>query len=154
MIRTLPILLGILFTVVVRPNSAGASLGGDLSSVHDDQMKMQGTLHTISKDSYDVHEIRSPGGVTLREYVSRSGNVFGLSWQGRSHPDLHQVLGSYYDAYLQAVQAQRAARHGHGPLLVQQPGLMIQMGGHMRSLVGKAYLPQSLPSGVRPEDLQ
>jgi hypothetical protein len=151
--RIIPFVLGI-FTFLLVPYSASASLGGDFSSVHDDQMKMQGTLRTTSKDSYDVHEIQAPSGVTLREYVSRSGNVFGLSWQGRAHPDLHQVLGSYYDAYVQGVQAQRATRQGHGPLLIQQPGLMIQMGGHMRSLVGKAYLPQALPAGVRPEDLQ
>jgi hypothetical protein len=87
----------------------------------------------------------------LREYVSASGNVFGVAWQGRSHPDLRQVLGAYYDQYVQAVQAQRAQRHGHGPLLIQQPGLVVQMGGHMRSLTGSAYLPQSLPAGVRPE---
>lgn len=151
--RIIPFVLGIVTALAV-PYSASASLGGDLSSVHDDQMKMQGTLRTTSKDFFDVHEIQTSGGVTLREYVSRSGNVFGLSWQGRSHPDLHQVLGSHYDAYVQGVQAQRAARHGHGPLIVQQPGLMIQMGGHMRSLIGKAYLPQALPAGVRPEDLQ
>src|SRR5579862_6616533 len=150
--RIRPLAFGILFIILGVPYSAGASLGGDLSSVHDDQMKMQGTLRTTSREAYDVHEIQSPGGVTLREYVSRSGNVFGLSWQGRSHPDLHQVLGSYYDAYVQGVQAQRAARHGHGPLLIQQPGLTIQIGGHMRSLVGKAYLPQALPAGIRPED--
>ena len=152
--RIRPLAFGILFIILGVPYSAGASLGGDLSSVHDDQMKMQGTLRTTSREAYDVHEIQSPGGVTLREYVSRSGNVFGLSWQGRSHPDLHQVLGSYYDAYVQGVQAQRAARHGHGPLLIQQPGLTIQIGGHMRSLVGKAYLPQALPAGIRPEDVQ
>jgi len=152
--RIIPFVFSFLFAALAVPYSASASLGGDVSSVHDDQVKMQGTLRTTSKDSYDVHEIQAPSGVTLREYVSRSGNVFGLSWQGRSHPDLHQILGSYYDAYVQGVQAQRAARHGHGPLLIQQPGLTIQMGGHMRSLVGKAYLPQALPAGVRPEDLQ
>ncbi len=146
--------MAILFAVFAAPYSASASLGGDLSSVHDDQMKMQGTLHTTSKDSYDVHEIQAPNGVTLREYVSHTGNVFGLSWQGRSHPDLHQVLGSYYGAYVQGVQAQRAARHGHGPLLIQQSGLIVQMGGHMRALTGKAYLPGAMPAGVRAEDLR
>ena len=130
---------------------AGASLGGDMTSVRDDQMKLQGTLRTTSNDSYNVHEIQASSGVVLREYVSLSGNVFGVAWQGRSHPDLRQVLGAFYDQYVQAVQAQRAQRHGHGPLLIQQPGLVVQIGGHMRSLTGSAYLPQSLPPGVRPE---
>ena len=94
---------------------AGASLGGVMTSVRDDQMKLQGTLRTTSNGPYNVHEIQASSGLVLREYVSLSGNVFGVAWQGRTHPDLHQVLGAYYDQYVQAVQAQRAQRHGHGP---------------------------------------
>ncbi len=133
---------------------AGASLGGDLTSVHDDQMKMQGTLQTTNNDSYTIHEIQALSGVVVREYVSPSGNVFGVAWQGRSHPDLHQVLGAYYDQFVQAVQAQRAQRHGHGPLLIQQPGLVVQMGGHMGALRGMAYIPQGLPAGIRAEAIR
>ena len=133
---------------------ASASLGGDLASVRDDQTKMQGTLRTTNGNSYNVHEIQASSGVVLREYVSLSGNVFGVAWQGRSHPDLHQVLGTYYDTYVQAVQAQRAQRHGHGPLLIQQPGLVVQMAGHMRALTGRAYIPQNLPAGIRLEEIR
>lgn len=142
---------GVVVAAFVVPLSACASLGGDLTSVRDDQSKMQGTLRTTSNNSYNVNEIQAPSGVVLREFVSASGIVFGVAWQGRSHPDLRQVLGAYYERYVQAVQAQRAQRHGHGPLLIQQPGLVVQTGGHMRSLTGSAYLPQSLPAGVSPE---
>lgn len=131
-----------------------ASLGGDFASVHDDQMKMQGTLRTTTNNSYNIHEIQALNGVVVREYVSLSGNVFGVAWQGRTHPDLRQVLGAYYDQYVQAVQAQRAQRHGHGPLLIEQPGLVLQMEGHMRSLSGRAYLPQNLPAGMRLEEIR
>lgn len=146
--------LGIAIAAVALPFSACASLGGDLTSVHDDQTKMQGTLRTTSNDSYNVNEIQALNGITVREYVSLSGNVFAVAWQGHSHPDLRQVLGANYDAFAQAVQAQRAQRRGHGPLLIQQPGLVVQLGGHMRSLMGRAYLPQSLPAGVRPEEIR
>jgi|SRR5665213_3881052 len=134
--------------------SAHASLGGDVASVHNDQAKLQGTLQTTSKSSYDVHEIQGASGVVVREYVSRSGAVFGVAWQGRTPPDLRQVLGGSYDQYMQAVQAQRTQRHGHGPLLIQAPGLVVQTGGHMGALTGKAFIPQSLPADVRPEDIQ
>lgn len=146
--------LGIAIAAVALPFAARASLGGDLSSVHDDQMKMQGSLRTTSNNSYNVNEIQALSGVVLREYVSLSGNVFGVAWQGPSHPDLHQVFGAYYDQYVKAVQAQRAQRHGHGPLLIEQPDLVVQIGGHMRSLTGKAFLPRGLPAGVRPEDIR
>lgn len=147
------ILLGMAIAIATTflPSAASASLGGDVSSVHDDQMRMQGTLRMTSNHSYNVHEIRAPNGIVVREFVSLSGNVFGVAWQGHSHPDLHQVLGSSYDAFTQAVKAQRAQHRGHGPLLIEEPGLVVQMSGHMRSLAGEAYLPQSLPAGVRAE---
>jgi Protein of unknown function (DUF2844) len=146
--------MGIAVVALAPCFSAGASLGGNLTSVRDDQMKMQGTLRTTSSDSYNIHEIQTPSGVVVREYVSPSGNVFGVAWQGRSHPDLHQVLGAYYDQYVQAVQAQRAQRHGHGPLLIEQPGFVVVMGGHMRSLTGRAYIPQGMPAGMHPEEIR
>lgn len=134
--------------------SAHASLGGDVASVHNDQAKLQGTLQTTSRSSYDVHEIQGTSGVVVREYVSRSGAVFGVAWQGRTHPDLRQVLGASYDQYIRAVQAQRVQRHGHGPLLIQTPTLVVQTGGHMGALSGRAFIPQTLPAGIRPEDIQ
>jgi hypothetical protein len=134
--------------------SAHASLGGDMASVRNDQAKLQGTLQTTNKSSYDVHEIQGTSGMVVREYVSRSGAVFGVAWQGRTHPDLRLVLGASYDRYIQEVQAQRAQRHGHGPLLIETSGLVVQTGGHMGALSGKAFIPQNLPAGVRPEDIQ
>lgn len=133
---------------------ARASLGGDMTSIRDDQTKMQGTLRITNRDSYDIHEIQASNGVVVREYVSPSGKVFGVAWQGRSQPDLRQVLGSYYDLYVQAIQTERAQRHGHGPLLIEQPGLVLHMGGHMGSLVGRAYIPQNLPAAVRLEEIR
>jgi hypothetical protein len=146
--------LGIAVAALTLCFQARASLGGDMTSVRDDQTKMQGTLRTTNHDSYDMHEIQASNGVVVREYVSQSGKVFGVGWQGRLQPDLHQVLGSYYDLYVQAVQTQRAQRHGHGPLLIEQSGLVVQMGGHMGSLVGRAYIPQNFPAGVRLEEIR
>jgi hypothetical protein len=133
---------------------AGASLGGDLNSVHDDQMKMQGSLRTTSNDSYNVQEIQGANGTVLREYVSSVGTVFGVAWQGRTHPDLSQVLGTYYNSYVQAVKTKRTQRRGRGPLVIEEPGFVLQIGGHMRSLIGKAYVPQNLPAGVGPEEIR
>jgi hypothetical protein len=142
---------GIAIVAIVLPFSVRASLGGDMSSVQDDQAKLQGTLRATGNETYNVQEIQTPNGIVVREFVSLSGNVFGIAWQGRTHPDLRQVLGAYYDPYMKAVQAQRAQRHGHGPLLIEQPGLFVQIIGHMGALTGRAYLPQNLPPGIRPE---
>jgi hypothetical protein len=125
-----------------------------MTSVRDDQAKLQGTLRSTSSSSYNVHEIQGASGIVLREYVSSSGKVFGIAWQGPSHPDLRQVLGAYYNQYVQAVQAQRAQRRGRGPVLIEQPGFVIETGGHMRALMGRAYIPQNVPPGVSAEEIK
>lgn len=143
-----------IFVMLALPFPLSASLGGDASSVLADQAKMQGNLRTTSSDSYTVHEIQAATGVAVKEYVSPAGKVFAVSWHGPFQPDLRQLLGGYFDVYTQAVQAQSAHHHGRGPLLIQQPGLVVQIAGHMRSFFGKAYDPQLLPAGVNAEDLR
>jgi hypothetical protein len=147
-------ILGGLFVMIVLPFPLLASLGSDVTSVQADLAKMQGTLRTSSSDAFTVHEIQTSTGVAVKEYVSPAGMVFAVTWQGPYHPDLRQLLGAYYDQYTQAVQAQRAQRHGRGPLLIQQTGLVIQITGHTRSFVGKAYVPQMLPAGIHPEEIR
>jgi Protein of unknown function (DUF2844) len=63
-------------------------------------------------------------------------------------------LGSYFEQYVQAAKAQSAARMGRRPLMIEQPGLVVQSGGHPRAFSGKAYVPDMLPTGVRAEDIQ
>ncbi|MGH9643366.1 MAG: DUF2844 domain-containing protein [Terriglobales bacterium] len=147
------ILCGVLAILAV-PFPVSASLGGDASSVQADVAKMQASLRTSSSDSYTVHEMHAPTGVAVKEFVSPAGKVFAVTWKGPFHPDLRQLLGTYYDQYVQAVQAQRAHRRGRGPLFIQTPGLVVQVSGHMRSFQGKAYIPQMIPAGIRVEDIQ
>ncbi len=143
-----------LFALLLFPLPSFASLGSDVTSVQADQAKMQGSLRTTSNDSYTLHEIQAPTGVAVKEYVSTSGKVFAVTWQGPVHPDLRQLLGTYFDQFVQAEKAQRAQRRGRGPVQIQLPGLVVLVGGHMRAFLGKAYVPQMLPAGVRGEDIR
>jgi len=136
------------------PFSLSASLGRDTASVREDQAKMQGTLRTSSGDSYTLHEIQTSTGVAVKEYASPVGQVFAVTWKGPFHPDLRQLLGPYYDEYVQAVRTKRAQRSGHGPISIQHAGLVIQVSGHLRSFVGRAYVPQQLPAGMHVEDIR
>jgi Protein of unknown function (DUF2844) len=131
-----------------------AELGGNATSVEADRAKMEATLRTTSKQLYTIHEMLTANDVTVREFVSPAGKVFGVAWQGASRPDMQQLLGTYFDQYRQAVQSKTAQRVGRGPLVIQQPGFVLQMGGHMRALVGRAYLPQMVPAGVQVEEIR
>jgi len=143
-----------LFAIVTTAHPALAALGGDIASIQADQLHMQGTLRTSAAALYSVHEIQSPAGTVVREYVSSAGKVFAITWQGQWPPDMRQLLGSYFEQYAQATKAQSSARLGRRPLEIEQPGLVVQMGGHPRSFRGRAYVPDLLPSGVAAEAIR
>ena len=136
------------------PIPALAALGGDVASVHEDQAQMKGSLKTTEAVVFTLHEIKSPGGMVVREYVSPAGQVFGVSWHGSGMPNLQQLLGSYFQTFSDAVKAQKAAHPGHGPLYIQEPGLVVESTGHMRSFSGRAYDPGKLPQGVSANDIR
>jgi hypothetical protein len=128
---------------------AFAALGEDASSVQADQARMQANLRTTQTPAYTVHEIQAPTGIIVREYVSpATGKVFGVVWQGPWPPDMRQILGSYFTQYQQAAQTQATSHAGRRPLAIEQPGLVVHAGGHMRSFAGQAYIPEMLPQGI------
>jgi hypothetical protein len=133
---------------------AWASLGGDTASIQADQLQMQGTRTTKAVESYTVHEIRAGTGTVVREYVSQEGKVFGVAWRGPWLPDLRQLFGGYFEQYHAAVQSQGGGRVARRPVMIDQAGLVVRIGGHVRAFVGRAYVPEMLPSGVRAEDIQ
>jgi len=138
-------------TLLVAPPRAEAALGGTEATVRADQTQMSMTLRTMPAARFTVHELRAPSGSTVREYVSPTGTVFGVAWQGPSMPDLRQLLGVYFDQYVDAAAARRTRR---APVLVELPGLVVHSSGHMRAFAGKAYLPQGLPPGVTAQEIQ
>ena len=152
--QTVRLVRGFALVIFLVPLSAFAALGGNLNSVVNDQVHLQGALESTQMASFTVHEIRPPTGIVIREYVSPSGTVFGVSWQGPWLPDLRQLLGAYFQQYADAAQAHTSSHPGRGPVQIVQPDFILQQSGHLRSFVGKAYLPQMLPAGVTAEAIQ
>lgn len=142
--------------LVVLPSPALASLGDDKTTVQADQARLKGTLrNTPASAYYTVQEIKTPAGTVVREYLSPAGAVFAVVWQGPFLPDLRQIFGSYFQHFSQSAQTQRSKRPRiRGALLIQEPGLVVQSGGHMRAYFGRAYLPQLVPSGVNIKEVQ
>lgn len=149
--NALPVLL---LLGVLLPLPARAELGGDIRTVENDRIQMKAALQTRQAGAFAIHEIKTPTGSTVREYISPQGKVFGVSWQGPTMPDLKQLLGSYYAQASQALKEQRAKRVIRGPINIQQPGFVFQQSGHMRSYFGRAYVPGMMPQGVGPEAVQ
>jgi len=146
--------IAIAFLLLASPLLAFATLGASLDSVQDDQVHFKANIRTTEAGAYSIHEMTASTGTVVREYVSPAGRVFGVTWRGPFIPDMQQLLGSYFEPYVQAAKAQRDRRVGRAPLNIQEPGLVVQTAGHMRSYSGRAYDPGLLPAGVSAEDIR
>lgn len=141
----------ILLLALGLPAVAFAALGGDESSIQADQAQLHASLRTTQTAAYTVHELQAPTGHVVREYLSPSGTVFGVTWQGPTKPDLRQLLGSHFDELKQATPAARVRR---GPVVIRQNGLVFEMGGHVRAFAGRAYIPELVPAGVQADTIR
>jgi Protein of unknown function (DUF2844) len=134
------------------PFPVRAVLGDMEASVRSDQVRMKGILRSVDNRTYVMHEITSPTGARVREFVSPGKTVFGVAWEGQFHPDLQQLLGPYYQQARMA-QAQQPRPRG-APVVIETPDLVIYETGHMRSFHGHAYIPELVPQGVQASDIR
>lgn len=129
---------------------ASAVLGGNANSIASDQAHLQASTRITPGQRYSIHEMRTPAGTTIREFASPDGTVFAVSWQGFA-PDLQQLLGDYFSQYVR--EAGASGQRGRG-VHVETDDLVVETGGHMRFVVGRAYLKSKLPSGVDEHDIR
>ena len=137
--------------LLAAPRPARAALGATVASVASDQARAQGTLQTRELSDYSLHEIRGATGTVIREFSSPDGSVFAVAWDGPFMPDVRQLLGKSWDAY---VNAARTKRRGRGPLVVRLPDLVVESAGHPRGFHGRAFLPQLVPATVSLEAIR
>lgn len=145
MARLIPLLL------LAVSSPAFASLGGDAASVQADAAHMKGSVRVTQAAAYAVHEIQHSSGAVVREYVSPEGKVFAVSWQGAGQPDMRQMLGTYFEQFQRSAQMKRARR---APLMLNESGLVVEMSGHPRHFVGRAYLLDMVPQNVAPQQIR
>lgn len=129
------------------------TLGGDAGSVSLDQAHLHATLHSTAKSGYVLHELHADSGLVVHEFSTPNGKVFAVAWEGLAIPDLRQILGSHFEDFQRAAATPNRHRV-HGPFFVQQNGLTVELGGHMRSYRGKAYLTDEMPASITAEEIR
>jgi len=150
--RFMKTLGGVLLALILGAAPAAAVLGEAEASVSADGHFLRGQIRDEVHEGYRVHQITDSSGVTVREYVSPAGRVFGVSWQGPFLPNMQQLLGTYF-TYLQQYAQAQTHRHG-GPLTIHRDNFVFTSSGHMRSYHGFAYTPSLLPTNLTPEVVQ
>jgi hypothetical protein len=122
-----------------------------VKSVEADQQQMNAKRAVQASGKYSVHEITTPYGTVVREYVSPDGKVFGVAWRGPFLPNFQQILGAYYGKFVQGAQDARTEqprRSRNATLTVEKPELVVHSAGHTRAYAGHAYVPGMVPQGV------
>jgi hypothetical protein len=129
-----------------------ATLGEAGTSIDNDQVKIRATVQRTVAPLYTVHSMTTAQGVHVREYVSPSGTVFAVCWDGPFLPDLRQLLGVHFVTFKSEVA--RAPHAGHSQVSIVRPEVVIQSTGHMRSFRGSALIPAAVPAGVTPAEIR
>lgn len=130
---------------------ASATLGEDISSIKSDQAHFKAQAQAITRQLYSIQQMQTASGTLIRQYVSPEGIVFAVSWQGTA-PDLQQLLGTYFDQYVASADRQ-SSRRGRG-VRIDDGDLVIETGGHMRFVTGRAYLRSKMPQGVADDEIR
>jgi hypothetical protein len=131
-----------------------AALGEPAATVEHDRVMMKGQRQSRNAPGYTIDTI-TVAGMQVKEYVSADGVVFAVVWRGTGIPDLPLLFGDYYHDYRTALtEARRRTPRVRQPFRMKSERLVVERAGHSRSLWGRAYLPNRLPVGIRPEDIQ
>ena len=147
----------LLMVVFPWPQRAGAILGESVDSIESHRKivsaeKVTSQVISNAYANYTVYQLKYDG-TSVREYVSSSGIVFGIAWNGLIHPDLTPLLGSYASEYQEAL-ARTARKYGERHLQVKAARVIVQKWGHMRNLQGRAYAPHLIPAGVTVDEIR
>ena len=141
-------------TIILAPvQRVWATLGEPAESVSSDRKALSAVQRpAASGANFTVQELKSDAN-SVREYVSPSGIVFAIAWDGLAQPDLSALLGSYAGEYRHALQ-QIPRKPGHRSLRVKTNGVVVEKWGHMRNLQGRAYAPALIPPGVSVDEIK
>jgi hypothetical protein len=144
--------LGFVFTLIFIQQTE-AALGKAADSLASDK-KVLMTVKSTKKTSstHAVYELQSRT-KNIREYVSPSGVVFGIAWDGISHPDLTPLLGNYASEHKKAA-ANFRRQHGLRHAVIKSNNIVVEKWGHMRHVRGRAYVPALIPEGVSVDEIK
>ena len=146
--------LGLSAVTFAIPQQSRATLGESADSVASDRNALSAVKRAAtSRNGYTVHEFALDG-TLVREYVSPSGIVFGIAWNGLTHPNLTPLLGSYAEEYDAALRQTPRAPGLTRQQVVKTDRVVVEKWGNMRNLQGRAYDPALIPPGVSIDEIE
>lgn len=146
--RALPFLSGFLLAYA---GASHAALGGLPEHFNAEDLTVVSNVSS-AVSNYVMRDTTLATGTLVREYVSASGVVFAVTWDGPFLPDLKALLGKHFDTIV--AESARMPRAGRSHMDINRPEVVIYSGGHMRAFEGSAWIPAELPAGFTADDLR
>jgi hypothetical protein len=138
------------FFIVQQAQAALGESADSIAATKKALSAVQSDIRTSSK--YTVHEIQSEA-TTVREYLSLSGIVFGIAWNGMINPDLTPLLGTYASEHKKALSHLKK-QPGRRYIIIKTENIVVEKWGHMRNFKGRAYVPSLIPEGVSVDEIK
>ena len=88
------------------PAPTWAALGDTEASVTSDSQALKASPRVAARAAFTVHELQTPAGTLIREFVAPSGVVFAVTWRGPFKPSMPLLLGQSFAEYAHAPRAQ------------------------------------------------
>jgi len=146
--------VGLSVSLLANAQQTQAALGESADSVESDRKALSAVKNaTTVHNGYTVHEFALDG-TFVREYVSPSGIVFGIAWNGLTYPNLTLLLGSYADEYEAALRQKPRSPGLKRQHILKTDRVVVEKWGHMRNLKGRAYVPALFPPGVSIDEIK
>jgi Protein of unknown function (DUF2844) len=111
-------------------------------------------MHQASNSAVRWQESTDANQIRVRQYVSSSGQVYAVSWDGPAMPDVAVLLGTWFDRYRQDASAALPNASGLHSSRVSSSDLMVETAVRLRDFNGRAWLPSALPAGVTAADIE
>ncbi|MEO5971459.1 MAG: DUF2844 domain-containing protein [Bdellovibrionia bacterium] len=129
-----------------------ASLGQRENSIKRDGLEIHARIsERFSQSLYQVYTLTSDMN-EVRQYLDNQGIVFAVTWRGINHPDLSKLLGEFFRGYA-AADAEVSGSRDQPIKRINTEEIVVEKGGHMGAVRGKAYLSKSVPAGVEIDSL-
>jgi hypothetical protein len=100
------------------------------------------------QEATDVNQIR------VRQYVSPTGLVYAVSWNGPAMPDVSTLLGARFGRYRTGASIALENASGLHSSHVDGDDFVVETSVRLRDLSGRAWLPNALPAGVAAADIE
>jgi hypothetical protein len=145
--RVAPFFLALL---LVYASASHAALGGLPEQFNTEATTIVPGV-TSAGSNYVTRSTTLVTGTQVSEYVSGSGVVFAVTWDGPILPDLKALLGKYFDTMV--AESARMPKAGRSHIAINVPEVVINSGGHMRAFEGSAWIPAEFPAGFTAADV-